>query len=455
MNLIPFYDRCPIRLQELTIGIQAAIRKLLREGRSYRQELDSVQKSQWLSEEELQTHQREYALKLIRHAEDHVAFYQNLFKREGIHARDFQGLEDFSKIPYLTKNDVFAAGQAMLSKGRKGPKLIGHTSGTTGLSMTAYQDVKAIIRENAFVSRQLIWAGYTPGERRAWIRGDKIVPATQTTPPFWRFNSPDNMLMMSSYHLSEANAEDYLSALERFDPMLIQAYPSSVAFLAKFLKTHGREYRANSLKGVVTSSETLSDEQRSSIEENLRCKVFDWYGSMERVAAIGTCERGNYHVLSDYSFVELIPTDEKHVFEIVGTGFNNFLMPFIRYRMGDLVVQKDPGSKCACGRAFPLVERILGRMDDYIVTPDGRQIAMMINMFDGLETLLEAQVVQNSIDELRIVVVPSGKHDSVNKSEIENRARKLVGHNMAIHVEIVHEIPRSDRGKFRAVIRAF
>ena len=175
------------------------------------------------------------------------------------------------------------------------------------------------------------------------------------------------MLMLSSYHLSDDRAAEYIQALERFDPVVIQAYPASIAFLAKQLEKHDRRYAGSRLRGIVTSSESLRDDQRRVIEERFKVRVFDWYGSFERVAAIGTCEQGNYHLLSDYGFVELVPGADGTA-EIVGTGFDNFVMPLVRYRSVDSVLPADPAYVCPCRRQFPVIEKVLGRIDDQIKT---------------------------------------------------------------------------------------
>ena len=80
--------------------------------------------------------------------------------------------------------------------------------------------------------------------------------------------------------------------------------------LAAWMDAKGFEYRGAGLKGVVTSSESLLPEQRATIIRRFGCPVFDWYGQFESVAAVGTCERGQYHLVADYSAVELLPSGE-------------------------------------------------------------------------------------------------------------------------------------------------
>src|SRR6266513_227738 len=195
-----------------------------------------------------------------------------------------------SRIQVRKIADDRAAGKSLISERKQGPLFSGSTSGTTGAPLGLSQDLAAINRENAFIWRQLTWAGLHRGDRRAWMRGDMIVPATQEKPPYWRVNRAENMLMLSSYHLSESAAPSYLDSLARFDPVVIQAYPSSIGFLATWMLSAGVRYGGRSLRGIVASSETLSDIRRGEIERAFGCAVFNWYGQFERVAAIGTCE---------------------------------------------------------------------------------------------------------------------------------------------------------------------
>ncbi|HZV65809.1 MAG TPA: phenylacetate--CoA ligase family protein, partial [Telluria sp.] len=210
------------------------------------------------------------------------------------------------------------------------------TSGTSGSPLTLVQTLGCVIREEGFVYRQLRWIGYRHGQRRAWIRGDMVCPDFPADGRYWCRDWVGNMLMMSSYHLSAATIAAYIDELERWDPVVIHAYPSSAAALAAWMNAHGRSYRGRALRGVMTSSETLEPEVRASVRAAFGVTVYDWYGQAERVAAIGTCEEGNYHVLTDYSGVELLMEDGAA--ELVGTSLNNAAMPLARYRTGDRVL---------------------------------------------------------------------------------------------------------------------
>src|SRR5262245_50655450 len=238
----------------------------MREGRTFEAIAAQADVSQWWSERELRDFQSRKLRTVVEAAVRDVPYYRSRYRPFALDFESREFLQSFANLPSLTKVDVRDAGKSLVSEARRGPLFAGSTSGTTGAPLSLHQDLAAINRENAFVWRQLAWAGLRRDERRAWMRGDMIVPATQVEPPYWRVNRAENMLMLSSYHLSEAAAPAYLEALARFDPVVIQAYPSSVGFLATWMLDAGLGYRGTSLRGIVTSSETLSGAQRREIE---------------------------------------------------------------------------------------------------------------------------------------------------------------------------------------------
>ena len=92
---------------------------------------------------------------------------------------------------------------------------------------------------------------------------------------------------------------------------------------------------------------------------------------------------------------------------MICTGLFNFAMPLIRYKVGDVAIPLD--EKCSCGRMLPLVKSIEGRIDDMILTPEGRFIspASMSLAFEFAKNIKEAQIVQNAKEkiELKLKVV--------------------------------------------------
>jgi phenylacetate-CoA ligase len=445
------YRHSPVWAQELFISARSSLRGIMREGRRFQAIAAQIDVSQWWSERELRDFQSWKLREIVWAAVCDVPYYRERYRSLALDLDDREFSKLFPTLPSISKADVREGGKSFISEARRGPLFPGSTSGTTGTPLRLYQDLSAINRENAFVWRQLSWAGLRRGERRAWMRGDMIVPATQRQPPYWRVNRAENMLMLSSYHLSEAAAPAYLDALAGFDPIVIQAYPSSVGFLAAWMLSTGARYGGRSLRGIVTSSETLSDPERREIESAFGCRVFDWYGQFERVAAIGTCEKGRHHLLSDYSYVEMLPAGDG-LFELVGTGFNNFSTPLIRYRCGDLVRRAPEQERCACGRSFPLIDQVVGRADDAIRLPDGRSVGRLDHLFKGVDGILEAQIRQERLDALTMLVVPSAGFSDDTRRTLHANVRYRLGDEISLDIRLVDSIPRTRNGKFKGVV---
>jgi phenylacetate-CoA ligase len=445
------YRHSPIWAQESLISAKSSLRSMMREGRAFDAMAAQLHESQWWSEHELRNFQARRLRMLVESAVRDVPYYREKYRTLALDFEQLAFPQAISNLPLLSKVDVREGGDAFASERSRGPLFSGSTSGTTGTPLSLRQDLPAIKWENAFIWRQLSWAGLRRGDRRAWLRGDMVVPATQRKPPFWRLNRAENMLMFSSYHLSGAAAPAYVDALARFDPVVIQAYPSSVGFLANWMASAGVHYRGSSLRGIVTSSETLSDTQRRQIESAFGCRVFDWYGHFERVAAIGTCEEGRHHLLLDYSFVEMLPAGDG-LFELVGTGFNNLSMPLIRYRCEDLVRPAPTAERCACGRSFPLIEQVIGRVDDSIRLPDGRSIGRLDHLFKGVDGIVEAQIRQDRPDAITMLVVPSATFSDRTRATLKNNALHRLGDGIALEIRLVDAIPRTGNGKFKGVV---
>ncbi|MCM5508689.1 MULTISPECIES: phenylacetate--CoA ligase family protein [Vibrio] len=359
--------------------------------------------------------------------------------------------QQLDQFAFIDKQDVKASPDAFLNT-QLNPKVTvkGSTSGTTGTPLSIPQDLNSVLREQAFVSRHLEWAGYQKGDKRAWIRGDVVVPLSQKVGPYWRYSVFENMILMSSFHLTADAIPGYLTAMEDYGVDIIQAYPSSIATLAKFLESKDLYYRGK-LKSIVTSSESLSQEDREVIEKRFQCKVFDWYGLFERVAAIGSCEHGNYHLISDYSHVEFLDSgDGKH--EIVGTNYNNALYPLVRYRTGDHVVLATE-QRCPCGRTYPVIEKIEGRVGDFLLGEDGQKIHILNHIPKGIEGLISCQFVQEKAESIKVlVVVDQAKFTTQQEQQLIANTNERVGQSITVDVHRVDALPRTKNGKVRQAV---
>jgi phenylacetate-CoA ligase len=124
-------------------------------------------------------------------------------------------------------------------------------------------------------------------------------------------------------------------------------------------------------------------------------------------------------------------------------------MPLIRYRIGDLAVLDT--KECDCGLNTPILKEILGRIDHFIITPDGRKIGRLSPVLKGFP-IREAQYIQRRVDQLIVRVVTAEGFDKKTEKDIKIELRKRIGSEMAIKVETVNSIERGPGGKLRTVI---
>ena len=410
-----------------------------------------INESQWYDEEQLQELQNEKVRFYIKYAYNHVPYYRELLKELKLRPGDFHTTEDLKKLPILDKETLRRDGGRFVSRSKIKPLLRrAFTSGTTGTPLIIYRDLDNIVYEHAILQRQKSWAGVHYRDRCVTLTGEKIVPADQSEPPFWVKNVPENKLIMSSYHLSKANAELYIEALHAFQPVCIEGYPSSIYALARFM---AEKNITLPVRAVFTTSETLSVTQRALIQKMFECVVYDYYGMAERVLAIHSCEYGRYHVLPEYGVAEFEEVSKRNgavACELIGTALNNKAMPLFRYRLSDMVKLSD--EKCPCGRAYPTVKSILGRRDDYIRTPLGTYVGRLDHIFKGAQNIIEAQIVQAAEDKIELVIVPDEDYAAEDEHYVVHKLQERVGSEMSVFVKLVKNIQRSSNGKFRAVV---
>ena len=331
-----------------------------------------------------------------------------------------------------------------LSEAFRGHALLAlHTSGTTGTPLTVQVSPDDHQIEMAFRWRHKAWGGVPFLSKGAYVSGHAVVPAAQQEPPFWRHDPIEQRLFCSSYHLTDRNVPLYLDALADYAPAFLHGYPSSLAVLARVMMQCGRKDVRP--KAVFTASETLLDFQCMDIEQAFGTKVYNWYGNTELTCNIVECAAGSLHYRTDYGLLEILPDGS-----MIATGLNNPAMPLIRYRIGDVAWFQE--GTCPCGCAFPLIERVEGRIEDYVRTPDGRLVGRLDHLFKDAAHVREAQLEQQRLDELIIRIVKADGFTEKEEHIIRHEARQRLGDTIGIRFEYVAEISRTANGKFRFVV---
>ena len=386
---------------------------------------------------------------VLHRAATRVPYYRKLWderRRNGDKASP-QYLENW---PVLEKTALRSRSHEFVADDRVTSRMFHeHTSGTTGGPLDLWFDRDAVKQWYAlFEARCRRWNGVSRHDRWAILGGQLVTPAAQQRPPFWIWNAGMNQLYLSSYHLSPPLIKHYLQAIARYRVKYILGYPSAIYSLAReALRLDRTDLK---MDVVITNAEPLYMHQRETIEEAFSCPVRETYGMAEVVAAASECEHGRLHQWPDVGIIEHTAHESSiHSSDLVCTGLVNSDMPLIRYRVGDH--GKLSADNCSCGRSLPLIESIDGRSDDVLITADGREVGRLDPIFKNNLPIIEAQIIQESLATIRIRYVPAADFTDGALRTLTAAVRDRLG-----DVEVVYqkqsEIPRTARGKFRAVI---
>lgn len=422
-----------------------------------------LEKSQYWSPEEIHQYQTEKFIKLVCHCLDHVPYYQKLFAEHNLNRSDFKTLEDIQKIPFLTKENILNHKEDLVATNYPKSRLMYYsTGGTTGTPMSFYNE-KGVSRskELAFMTAQWMRVGYRIHDPVVTLRGN-VIPSSKNN-QFWEYEPIKNRLVFSTYHMTDENLEQYVRQIRNFKPKFIHTYPSAVTILAKFMKERSLE-PFETVKAVFCSSEAFYPGQRELLESVFRCRIFSWYGLGEMVALAGECERStNYHIFPEYGIFELIDANgsviekEGQLGEIVGTGLDRDIMPFIRYRTGDYAEYLD--QPCACGRNYRLLKRVEGRWhQEQVVTRKGNLISMTaLNMHTPVfENVRQYQFEQTEKGRVTLKLVPKAGFTEKDYAAITKALMsKLDSDNIELTLRLVDasEIETGRSGKFRFLIQ--
>jgi len=162
------------------------------------------------------------------------------------------------------------------------------------------------------------------------------------------------------------------------------------------------------------------------------------------------------HLKAEHSYIEILnnsnqPSKTGETGRIVSTNYNNYAFPLIRYEIGDTVtISKNQVSKC--GRSGLLIDSIEGRVEDYILTPDGRFVGRLDHLFKDAVNVTEAQIFQAKLEEVVLRIVRGSGYSKEDEMFILKEARMRFGNSIKILFEYVDQIPRTSSGKFRFVI---
>ncbi|MCP4907947.1 MAG: phenylacetate--CoA ligase family protein [bacterium] len=455
MNTNAIYAALPIPAQNIACTFAGWRRARSRFSPHFHETLDAWMQSGWSSIDELRRVQQARLVELANRSRVFVSHYSALSLPE--FAPDEDPEKGIAKIlsafPVLEKAVYRDDPRSFIASDIPSKRLIrGRTGGTTGSALPLWYTPEALAEEYATVWRLRRQVGIDLYDPHFSFGGQILVPVKQSRPPFWRRNAWTGQILFSLYHMTERNLPAYIDAFHALPACYVQGYPSSFHLLGRAMIDAGRPLPVGKLKAVLTSSESLLAFQREVIEEAFASPIFDRYGTSEFAVSMTGCSFGRLHVDMEFGIVEVEVEEETADYvrgPLLVTGLANDATPFIRYRVGDVGTRSK--RTCECGRPGENFLDVDGRIEDYVVTPDGRWVGRLDHIFKGQFDVVEAQVVQDSVEAIEVRVVPRAGFDSRAEALLVKEIRLRLGDEIRIDVRRVDVIQRENNGKYRAV----
>jgi phenylacetate-CoA ligase len=432
-------------------------------GRRFWTEVRRLRTLQWTTPAELEARVVERLQALLAHAGAHVPYYREVLGAAGVDPRAIRAVDDLAGVPITTKAALrrrFPDGVTAENLPAR-QRMYGVTSGSSGHPLEFYLDRAAA---DAWIGAYLFfleWAGTAfwhtevviASPRHFYLVGRHVGPATARVR---RWVLGREQIWLAGPDTTLATLWPAIARSARHRPYYLWAYASYAARLAReLLESEGS--LAIAPRAVITVAETLLPPERDAIERAFRAPVRSHYSCFEIPRIAQTCPDNPavLHVNAERAIVRVVDEAGRNVApgergRVVVTDLLNRVMPFINYELGDTALLSTP---CPCGRGWPTLGAIEGRVTETLVTGDGRAVSatvlgqFLVTIGDVLPYVWEYQAVQESVGTIELHVVPTARYSAGIGETLRNRLETLLGPGTRVRVEIVETIERAPSGK--------
>ena len=417
--------------------------------------------------EELKKLQSEKLVKQVKHVYDNVPYYRNLMDEKGVKPEDIKGIEDISKLPFLTKADLRDAyPYGLLAVPQKDCVRIQSTSGTTGRRVVAFYTQKDVELWEDCCARAIVAVGGNDEDVCQVAYGYGLFTGGPG------LNGGSHKVGCLTLPMSSGNTERQIQFMMDLGATIICCTPSYAAYIGESLKEMGYKPEDNKLKAGIFGAEPWTEEMRQAIQQSLGIKAYDIYGLTETSGpgvSFECQEQQGMHINEDHFIAEIIDPDTGEVLpagskgELVFTSITKEAFPMIRYRTRDIcMLNYEP---CSCGRTHVRMHKPMGRSDDMLIIRGVNvfpsQIEEVLLKVYGEQITPNYQIIVdrvNNVDTFDINVEMSEAFFSDNIKEIEKlekniteQLRSMLGISAKVHLVNPKSIVRSE-GKAKRVI---
>ena len=404
--------------------------------------------------------QKERLYNIVNFAITNVPYYKRISIQRNITISKNKIFEDLKKFPILTK-DIIRKNWKFLHPNFKNKRFFTTTSGgTTGEPIELIHDEDFKIRSSAAIQAFSEIGGSYSGNKkiRLWGEENLILKGKQGY-----FNNIKNIYLkntffQNAFRLSVAKIKKYIKEINLIKPRVIYTYVHSIYEMARIIKRY--KLNITSVDSIITTAGVLTNKMRNFIENIFKCRVFNFYGSRETSFTGISCKNSNkIHINMYQKYIEIVDNNGKALKEhnagdLIITPLFNYIMPLIRYKIGDKgSIDYNP---CSCGRGLIRLESVIGRTVDIFKNKRGELIdgEYFTHLFYFLKNIKRFQIIQEKIDEININIVTFDKNQFKKsiETDLSSKIKFVMGNDCKIVFNYVSNIEPSLSGKIRYTI---
>jgi phenylacetate-CoA ligase len=427
-------DKMPEQLKYITAPL---FRLSLIKNKEFLRYFNLLEERETLSTDQIKDYQFNQLKRTLIHSFQTVPYYTELFGKISFNPFRFSDFDEIKIIPCLTRKIITDNFDKLISRKKvKNGYYSATTGGSTGSPLRFLLDYDSVFKENAFLYYYRKKLGYKLNDRMATFRQVKFGD------DLWQFNPMHNELIFFPIKLTKASIGNVTKKINEFNPEYLNGYPSSIWYFAKLLEDNKVKHHLD-LKGIFLMSENIDEKQRDFIEQFFKVKSFVHYGHSERCVLAEGISENLYRFDPYYGFTEQIQ-DENGSYNIVGTGFLNCTMPFIRYKTDDVCIPEKQYFQIKGKRSSTI--GLYGINDEFIPS----------SLFDLsnpiFKNIICNQFIQSEKGEADLLIIVGKNFKMPELSIIKDLLNKKSKNIIKINVKIVETPVLSPRGKFESYI---
>jgi phenylacetate-CoA ligase len=261
-------------------------------------------------------------------------------------------------------------------------------------------------------------------------------------------------LLLTNLDWNIERVGSFLDELDAVQPAWLSGPPALLSVVAEGLRRSGRHLRRQ-ISFVESTSDWLSPEVRGLLAETFQCRVVNHYGCQETYTIAYECPQGNMHIFDDCVVVELQPREAGNS-EIVVSSLIFEAMPFIRYKVGDII--RPDVQTCSCGNSAPVLGQIEGRVSTVIAgtTLPGNHVFYQVVTWmakAGFDAIQKYCVHQTGLHDFDVHLVLKNKRELPTLRPVFEEMASVWLPHARFSFEAVDAIAPTERGKMQYFVR--